>query len=90
MYKNRCNEIGNFLRLSNADAHRGTSAVKLVVLTSVTKFGEISQLFQKPRSFYKGGGLFSVWQNFEPTLANLLCYWANFHYCKRPNTEELK
>ena len=39
--------------------------------------------FQKLSSFFKG--LFSVWHNFEPSLANFLCYWANFHCCKRQN-----
>ena len=25
------------------------------------------------------GGLFTIWQNFEPTLANFVYFWANFH-----------
>ena len=28
--------------------------------------------------------LCNIWQNFEPTLANVLCYVANFNCCKRP------
>ena len=39
-------------------------------------FGKIlSQLWQ---FFYS---LFLIWQNVEPTLPNLLHYWANFHCC---------
>ena len=30
-------------------------------------------------------GLFSVWQNFEPTLAKLYCFWATFQCCTCPN-----
>ena len=25
------------------------------------------------------------WQNFEPTLAKVLCFWTNFHGCKWPS-----
>ena len=32
-------------------------------------------------------GLFLIWQNIKPTLANLLHYWAYFHCYKWPNTE---
>ena len=28
---------------------------------------------------------YSIWQNFEPTLANVLCKCTNFHCCKWPN-----
>ena len=34
-------------------------------------------------------GLVSVGQNFEPTLANLLYYLANFHCFKWPNIKQL-
>ena len=40
---------------------------------SVTIFGEISQL----------------WQYFEPTCTNLLCYKANFLSCKWPKLEKV-
>ena len=32
-------------------------------------------------------GLFPILENFGPTLANLLHYWANFYCCKWPNIE---
>ena len=28
--------------------------------------------------------VFCIWQTFEPTLAKVLCYWANYHCCKWP------
>ena len=31
--------------------------------------------------------LFSIWQNCEPTLANIWYFWANFHCSKWPNIE---
>ena len=31
----------------------------------------------------------SIEQNFEPTLAYYVCYWANLHFCKCPNTEQI-
>ena len=50
---------------------------------SVTKFGEISPLRQNfKRLWEKLKGLFSIWLNSEHTLANSLCYWANFQCCK--------
>ena len=30
----------------------------------------------------------SIWKKFEPTLANLMCFWANFHCVKWPNIEK--
>ena len=50
---------------------------------SVTRFGEISphwvkvyySLWQFFDSFYL------IWQNVEPTLANLVHHWANFYCC---------
>ena len=32
--------------------------------------------------------LFTIWQNFEPSLAKILCYMVNFKCCKRPNIEK--
>ena len=58
--------------------------------TSVTRFGEISPLWQYFKSLGQFcTGLFRVKQNFEPTLANLLCSLANFGCSKRPNIEQL-
>ena len=60
------------------------------IVNSVTRFGEISPLWQyfKRRSHFCKG-LSSVWQNFEPTSAMILCYWVNFHCCKWPNIEKI-
>ena len=43
------------------------------------KFPSLWQIFDS---------LFLIWQNAEPTLANLWHYWANFHCCKWPNIEK--
>ena len=56
----------------------------------MTRFGKIPTLrqnFQALRQFFEG--LISVGQNFEPTLANLLYYLANFHCSKWPNIEQI-
>ena len=46
---------------------------------SVTKFGEISPLWQHFMNLCQMFvGLFIVLQMFEPTLAKLLCFWAAF------------
>ena len=48
-------------------------------VSSVTRFGEILQLWQKFTSLWQFfDGLFLTWQNAEPTLANLWHYWAIF------------
>ena len=47
----------------------------------MTRFGKISAFW------HNFDGLFLIWQNVEPTLANLLHYCADFHCCKRPNIE---
>ena len=50
-----------------------------MALTSVTRLGEFSPLWQNLQSlgqFFEG--LFIIWQNFGPTLAN----WENFRSCK--------
>ena len=46
---------------------------------SVTRFGEISPLWQYFKSLDQiCNSLFSVWTNFEPALAIILCYWVDF------------
>ena len=55
---------------------------------SLTRFCEISPLWQNLQSL----GLFlddwfTLWQIFEPTLANFAYYCANFHWCKLPNVK---
>ena len=45
---------------------------------SVTKFGEISPLWQNDMNLRQvGEGLFSVWQNFGHTLANMVLFLDN-------------
>ena len=51
---------------------------------SVTRFGEISSLWQ----FYDG--LFRIWQKLLSTLANFIYDWAIFHGCKWTNHETYK
>ena len=46
---------------------------------SVTRFGEILPQYYQSLAFLDG--LFSIWQNCEPTLVNFLCHWANIHCC---------
>ena len=49
------------------------------VSISVTRFGEISPLWQKFKTFWLSlEGLFSIWQNFKPTLANISSKWQAF------------
>ena len=56
---------------------------------SVTRFGEISPLWQFFLKFSSNFvyGLFSIWQTFAPTLAFLYC-WTYYHscYCQRLNS----
>ena len=56
---------------------------------SVTRFGEISALWQILTGLWKTvDSLFLIRQNVDLILANLLHYWANFHCCKWPNIEK--
>ena len=48
--------------------------------SSVTRFGEILPLWQNFTSQIFES-LFLIWQSVEPTLANLVHYWANFNFC---------
>ena len=55
---------------------------------SVTRFSEISPLRQILKSVWSIlEWLFSICQNCEPTLANILYFWAIFHRSKWPNFE---
>ena len=57
--------------------------------TSVTRLSEISPLWQNFEVFGQLlKALFTILQNFEPTLANNLCFWANLFSCKWPNIEK--
>ena len=65
-----------------------STLIHTIVATSVTRFGEISPLWQKFKSFWPFlESLFRIWQKFLPTLDKFICYWANFHCCKQPNIE---
>ena len=55
------------------------------VWTDLAKFCHFGKSLRLWQIF---NGLFLIWQNAEPTLANLLHYWANFHCCKWPNLEK--
>ena len=55
----------------------------------VTRFGKISPIWQNLQSlgqFFEG--LFIIWEHFGPTLANIVCNWASFHWRKWPNVEK--
>ena len=55
----------------------------------MTRLGEISPLWQNLKVFEQlKKALFTIWQNFEPTLSNILCFWANLHSYKWPNIEK--
>ena len=57
--------------------------------SSVTRFGEISTLWQHFTSLWQiFDSLFLIWQNVEPILTNLVHYWANFHHCFWPIIEK--
>ena len=56
---------------------------------SVTRFGEISPILQKVLSLWPMDSWFLIWQNVEPSLANLVHYWPSFHCCWRPNSNNL-
>ena len=32
--------------------------------------------------------LISIWQTFEPTIENSVCFWAKLRCCKWPNIEQ--
>ena len=60
--------------------------VFLNLVTSVTRFGEISPLGQHFMNVYQMvEGLFCVWQILEHTLAKLLCVWTVFQCFTWPN-----
>ena len=46
---------------------------------SVTRVGEISPLWHNLTRYGQiFESLFSIWHSYEPTLANVVCHWANF------------
>ena len=60
-----------------------------VMLNSVTRFGEISPLWQNFNSLLEIllRFWFGIWQTLVPAFANL-CYWANFQWYKRQKIEK--
>ena len=76
----RCNlfyTIGTCLQtVETRFPHVQTIVPKAV--SSVTRFGEILLLGQTFKNLLQTfEGLFSVWQNFEPTLATFDQFWGN-------------
>ena len=61
-------------------------AISLSLLKfSVTRFGEILPLWHNCKSLgciFEGS--FTIWQNFDPTVAKMFYYWASFHHCRWP------
>ena len=56
---------------------------------SVTRFGEISPFWPKFKLIWQNfEGLFSIWHNFESTLANFVCFWAYVYCCEQPYSEK--
>ena len=71
---------------------KGTTQSNLVFCfrISVTRFGEISPLRRNIKQLWQIlKAPLSIWKNFEHTLANFLCNWANFQCCKWPNIEKV-
>ena len=55
-------------------------------VTSVTRFGDISPLWHDVKTLWQFWMCsISICQNFELILANLLCDYAYFHWCKEKN-----
>ena len=65
----------------NADDRNSSNNMWKRFLASVTSFAEISPLLQNFKSLWQFfDRIFLIWQNDEPTLANLEHYWANFRF----------
>ena len=59
-----------------------------MVTASVTRFFEILPLWQNFTSLWQiVDSLFLICQNVEPTLTNLVHYWADFYCFKWPKIE---
>ena len=60
------------------------------LFTSVTRFGEkFATLGEFSCVLAIFECLLSIWQNCDPRLAKLLCYWVYFHCYKWPKTNKL-
>ena len=57
--------------------------------SSVTRYAEISPLWQNLKSFLQFfESLFCIWHTFNPIWTNLVCYCADFHLCKWAKNEK--
>ena len=58
----------------------GNISVEGKVIDSVTRFGEISPLWQILLSLWQFfESLFCIWHTSKPILTNFVCHWADFH-----------
>ena len=73
---NICNNVISFLAYANFFISTKPKVKAMLALPS----DQILRFF-----FYF---LLLIWQNVEPTLANLLHHWPSFHWCKWPNIEK--
>ena len=80
-----CKNLGNILF-----QHLVRSNDQTFIVASVTRFGEISPLWQSFKRLWQFvKGLLSIWENFAPSLAKCLLYCKNFHYCNWPKMEKV-
>ena len=57
-------------------------ALSTIDTRNVTRFGEISTLWQNHLSLWQYfAGIFRIWQNDEIALVNFASHLANFHSC---------
>ena len=69
-----------------AFTHQCAPNYPFFVTSSVTRFHEISPLWQNFKVFGNiFEGAFSIWKNFEPTSANFPSHWANLYCWQWPN-----
>ena len=76
--------------LMSATVGLGQSVFTLQTTTSVTRFGEISPIWQYSASLcIISKSLHQYLAKFYTVFGKLLCFWANFHCYKLPNIEKL-
>ena len=62
---------------------------ELIVIASVTRFGEISPIWQYSESLLAiSKSLNKYYAKFDIIFDKFLCFWANFHCYKWPNNEK--
>ena len=80
-----CKNLGNILF-----QHLVRSNDQTFIVASVTRFGEISPLWQSFKRLWQFvKGLFRIWEKFAPTLTNFLLFCAKFQCCKWPKMEKV-